>query len=410
MIANALSAAFNDDELIARVRHDLDARKSDLIQKAAEGLIPDETDRQHIFKYLRDGELPRRPESVSDVLRNFVSSALSYATVRRVLAAHIGMNPTFQTIGAALSLEFNESRFDKEASWNLDEMATLAHEVAIKNGLQDSDLGQKTIHSRILGVLVDGSQQLSKVTADGLDDFYSDVKQNLASPEAAWAYVEGFSRNIRQVGPALTADFFKNIGFHVFVKPDFHFLRQFPTLTEVDLNLDPKESFISGWHLAVKLGMPAFVVDHILYQWGRHGQKTKNKIQSRKTPGTPTTVDSISRGHSTRADNSPGPIPSLPLTSEFGRAFESFLKNAQWKEECYKLTVHRQKQLAAVLSKYGGKAIPLSHFDRSLTSDNARRNAEAYPIICALHAGILLRIEDRLELKSGILLGERILP
>ena len=168
-------------------------------------------------------------------------------------------------------------------------MKTLALDVASNHGLTNAMLGEKALHSRILGVLHDGANQLGIALTNGLDAYYADIEQHLTSPESAWKMLERFTADIRQVGAPLAADFMKNIGFHIFVKPDFHFLRQFPQLTGLNASFSPRNAFILGWLLAPTLNLYAFELDHILYQWGRHGEKSE-KVSARKAAASPTSA------------------------------------------------------------------------------------------------------------------------
>ena len=87
-----------------------------------------------------------------------------------------------------------------------------------------------------------------------------------------WALVEDFSKSIKQVGPALMCDFFKEIGFVRYVKVDHHFSKQFPKLVKQkeDCGLSPKRSFILSQEIADAVGMTPFHLDSILYLWGRY--------------------------------------------------------------------------------------------------------------------------------------------
>jgi len=72
-----------------------------------------------------------------------------------------------------------------------------------------------------------------------------------------------------------------------------------------------------------------------------------------------------------------------------------------------KFTVHRQRQLAELLKKYGGRKIPFSHFTREIVDNPAKRNKYAFPIVFAYICGIL-RIEgDGLIKPEKLVLGKR---
>ncbi|HMV59260.1 MAG: hypothetical protein J5X22_23405 [Candidatus Accumulibacter sp.] len=265
----------NTPDTLQRIATVLQHHQTALIQLAVAGRIADTTDRDNILRYFRDKQLPTRPTTIEEVMKNFASSALSYSVVRRSLGTHIGAIPTASSIAKALAAEFSDARFLDDAYWKPSAMKTLALDVAGKRGLTNAMLGEKTLHSRILGVLHDGAQQIAIASKNGLDAYYAAIEQQVSSPEKAWQMLEQFTKNkIRQVGPTLAMDFMKNIGFHMFVKPDVHFLQQLPTLTGLGTKFSPRDSFILGWWLASALKTPAFVLDHTLYQWGRHGGRS----------------------------------------------------------------------------------------------------------------------------------------
>jgi hypothetical protein len=57
--------------------------------------------------------------------------------------------------------------------------------------------------------------------------------------------------------------------FHQYVKPDFHFLREFPQLAGVQRKMKSRDQFIVAWHLSNFLGITAFYLDHLLYELGK---------------------------------------------------------------------------------------------------------------------------------------------
>jgi hypothetical protein len=86
--------------------------------------------------------------------------------------------------------------------------------------------------------------------------------------------------------------------------------------------------------------------------------------------------------------------------------FDKLVQMERWQNECTKLTVHRQRQLAEILNQYGGKKIPFSHFTAEICSrDMSLRNSQAYPAVCAYHCGILRKAEGGLAKPAGLVLG-----
>lgn len=77
------------------------------------------------------------------------------------------------------------------------------------------------------------------------------------------------------------ADYLKSIGFHMFVKPDFHFLNQLPKPSGLNVSFNARESFALGWQVAERraLGNARLYLDHTLYQWGRWGDSSSGQSQ-----------------------------------------------------------------------------------------------------------------------------------
>ncbi|MFC1896860.1 hypothetical protein ACFL0Q_09460, partial [Thermodesulfobacteriota bacterium] len=196
----------------------------------------------------------------------------------------IGEFPTRETIDSALSNALNENALLSESNWHPDQLFHIVENVRQRKGLNDSDLGQNQMESRILGHLKDGSRYFQVALKDGIDSYVSGIKRHLSTPQEAWRYLLVFSGPIRQFGPTLAADYLKNIGFHQFVKPDYHYLRQFPELMRIPQKLDPKSQFVLGWELSQKLGVTAFYLDHLLYQWGRYGEVLNKQLKRTTQP------------------------------------------------------------------------------------------------------------------------------
>ncbi|HSW40402.1 MAG TPA: hypothetical protein VLL97_13015 [Acidobacteriota bacterium] len=387
-------------KILKRCADELHGFQKKLVQMAENNQILDPTDQNNILLYLRDGRLPGHPRTVAEVIKNFASSASSYSIIRRRLGAHVGAIPTASSIAAALAAEFSDNRFLDDSFWKPAFMKFLALDVARINRLTAEQLGRKTPKSRILGFLHDGAQKMDIALSNGLKAYYKDIEKHLTGPECAWKMLEIFAAGIRQVGPPLCADFMKNIGFHMFVKPDIHFLQQFPKLSGLNKRLSPRDSFCLGWLLASELKINAFVLDHTLYQWGRHGDKGKT-FSARRVKSIRTAVQRdqrTKRFSKVGGDNSNSEHLDYLLNIKF------------WQEEPKTLTVHRQKQLIKILSKYDGESIPITHFTKEHRRSSKLRNEDAYPAVKALMCSILERTADSLRLKKGIVLGEKDFP
>ncbi|NLT67519.1 MAG: hypothetical protein GXX84_13035, partial [Acidobacteria bacterium] len=197
--------------------------------------IRDKADQENILRFLRDKQLPTHPATIEEVMKNFASSACAYHVLRDRLKSHIGAVPIASSIAEALACEFSEERFRNDDYWRPSTIRELALDLAKRDGLTHAMLsGSREADPRILRVLHDGASVIERRSKNGLAQYYSDIESRLTSPKNAWEMLRDFTAKICHMGEGLSADFMKNIGFHVFVKPDFHFLRQLPELAGVD--------------------------------------------------------------------------------------------------------------------------------------------------------------------------------
>jgi hypothetical protein len=293
--------SFSGEDLDA-IRNELE-RLCNILVKYAEDRSRqiDETDRQHILLYLRDKKLPEYPNTIPQLMTIFASSALSYHINRDYLTSVLGSIPKPETIGYALNKLFGEFAFEKEDCWCPETLNATVDMVCAKRGWGNNDLGNRKPESSILGILKDGALWFADALANGLEPYFLSVNKHLTSPEEAWDYLCSFSYPIRNFGPSLAADYLKNAGFHQFVKPDIHLLREFPRLVGLPHKMGAREVFIIGWRLSAMLEVPAFYLDHVLYQWGRHGNQSRSQTvpQTRTTAGKTTRTTKI--GHSPEA-------------------------------------------------------------------------------------------------------------
>lgn len=275
MMKGNINSFLQNPDALDILRKELDRRKIILTSLAEDSSKKmDESDREHILKYLRDGYLPERPNNIPCLLKEFASSGSSYSVTRNYLKTFIGKFPGPDNIAEALSQAFREDGFLKDNNWYPASLNALVDSICRKRNWANVNIGTKVPDSRILGLLKDGAGWFEKALVDGLDVYYKRIESRMTSPELAWDYVTEFSSPIRQFGEALASDYLKNIGFHQYVKPDFHFLREFPQLAGLPEKMKSRDQFIVAWHLSKFLGITAFYLDHLLYEWGRYGNNT----------------------------------------------------------------------------------------------------------------------------------------
>ncbi len=325
----------------------------------------DESDREHILKYLRDGYLPEHPKNIPFLMKEFASSGSSYSVTRNYLKTFIGKFPGPENIAEALSQAFGEDGFLEDDNWYPASLNSLVDSICDKRNWANENIGTKVPDSRILGLLKDGAGWFEKELADGLNAYYKRIESRMTSPELAWDYVTEFSSPIRQFGEALASDYLKNIGFHQYVKPDFHFLREFPQLAGLPEKMKSRDQFIVAWHLSKSLGITAFYLDHLLYEWGRYGnsnclfnknmqsvnfifqekdlQKMKEKTDVKPFPGNPQgEVSSKTK--------------DAKQSSDLKEAFESICSNITINTGSMK---KKAEHLRRILQHYNGR-IPLT--------------------------------------------------
>jgi hypothetical protein len=253
---------------IIALRNELERRRQLLIAAAEDlsvTLAP--VERRHILEYLRDGQLPRHPQTTSALLRELVSSALSINQppfrIRSRLKKILGDIPLADTIGHCLATLLHADSLSTDEAWDPVRFQSILVE------LRETQPRSDAFSLHVINTSVDCGSTLELWVANGLEAFYRQVDTGLSKgPEAAWSFMQELSRPIHGVGPVLIADFLKNSGFHRLVKLDQRLEREFPALLNKHKNLDSRRMFIEAWHLADQLGMEPFVLDHLLYQWG----------------------------------------------------------------------------------------------------------------------------------------------
>jgi len=258
------------DELqLPAIRAEMIRRREILVRLAKDPSAPmDKLDRQDIVLYLDQGAIPRRPESVPGLMKAFVKSCLTYSVLRRFCVSLLGEIPTPDTIGECLARVFCCQAFRVEQTWTPEGLRTAAEHIQAQ---AEYDLDSKIPRPRITRVLLDGSKEMHRRLARGMAGFYESVDQAVGrGPDVMWSWVLEFSQGIRNVGPALTCDFLKEIGYAQFVKVDHHFTNEFPSLIKANCEqLSSREHFVFSQRLARWIGMTPYHLDRILYEWGR---------------------------------------------------------------------------------------------------------------------------------------------
>jgi len=255
-----------------KIKTEIEYRRSILINLSYDYSIPMmPSERTSIQSLLEKWETPTRPNNAINLIKQFCTSAFSYAPLRKYLTSFIGDIPKRDTIHFALNKAFNNDSFLIDSNWTPKTLRNLALKIQIK---ENYDLSRKQFKPRIISVLLTGTEKLSNELSSGLDIFYNKI-ETITSPCEMWDLAENFSKPITNVGPALICDFFKEIGFVRYVKVDHHFRKEFPQLI-ADYKIcrqNPKMSFILSQKIADQIGITPYHLDSILYLWGRYGKK-----------------------------------------------------------------------------------------------------------------------------------------
>lgn len=256
---------------VNEIRREIERRRKVLIEKANNSaFIMSYVERTRIHSLLENWESPARPADIVTVMKQFCTSAFSYAPLRKYLSTLLGDLPLRDTVQIALYKAFNNTAFLDDSSWTPHALGKLALTIQEK---EKYDLSSKRFNPRIISVLISGSEKMSDELKNGLDSFYSKISSKVPPPEM-WNLVLDFSQTIRNVGPALVCDFFKEMGFVRYVKVDHHFRKEFPELVVGigNCSQNPRESFILSQEIADAIGITPFHLDSILYLWGRYGR------------------------------------------------------------------------------------------------------------------------------------------
>jgi hypothetical protein len=375
----------------------------------------DNTDRKNIQIYLNEFKIPKKPADEPNLSKEFVSSCLSSNQppfrMRNKLKSLIGEIPTRKTISLCLSKLFTESRFINDSNWTFINLHKMSTEMK-----QAESVEYGGMKSAILDILQNGSKIMGEQVAGGLEIFYENLQYEIdKGPENVWKFMEIFTNTIPGVGPGLFSDFLKNIGFVDFVKIDYHFKREFPELIRSEY-LAPKLMFVHTINLCNKLGMTAFHFDHVLYQWGRYKAllSKKNNVTNASTCNADLKMVSKNTGRNEKEFHQNTARTKNVEKSEENfdgeKRFDGLIRsNKKWREECFKLTIHRQNQLGRIFAQYGGNMIPFSHFTSEMTTNMKLRNEFVYPAVCAYICGVLKKFDGGLIHPKGLKWGVKVI-
>ncbi len=256
---------------LASVKNELIRRREILISFAHDPVFKmEKLDRECIVSFFEKWQLPKRPNSIPDLMKTFFTCCFTYAPLRKYLTNIAGGIPTPSMLPGCLSQIYDQKDFLNDEIWYPDKLHKVAMLIQKKEQFK---LKSNQFKPRMIAVILDGTKKMGFKLNSGLDTFYDEVQRiNLSPGDQIWKYVSAFPKNIYNVGPALICDFLKDLGFENFVKVDHHFKNEFPELIGFDncRKLSSKEHFILSLELAKFIKMSPFHLDHLLYQWGRY--------------------------------------------------------------------------------------------------------------------------------------------
>jgi hypothetical protein len=129
-------------------------------------------ERARIQSMLERGESPARPENITKLMRQFLTSAFSYSVLRKYLASLIDDIPMRDTIHLALCKAFNCNAFMVESNWTPEGLYGIALSIQEK---QNYDLSSKQFNPRMISVLLTGSEKLSLELQNGLERYFQQI-------------------------------------------------------------------------------------------------------------------------------------------------------------------------------------------------------------------------------------------
>jgi len=256
------------------LKKELERRKNILIRLAHSNISINmgSFERNRIIELFEKERLPKYPKTVPLLLKHFCVSSFSYAPLRNnFLKPLIGDIPSTENIDRILSLVFEREEFLDTSYWTPENLLGLAENIQSQ---KNYNLYSKEFKQRIISVLLTGMLKMQSELENGLVAFYSKIESIKATDDMIKLSIN-FSKSIRNVGPVLISDFFKNIGFTNYVKIDHHFQKEFNTLVVFytkKKKLNFKESFTLSQIIAKKLNYSPYYIDALLYFWGKYGK------------------------------------------------------------------------------------------------------------------------------------------
>ncbi len=192
---NARFDSYISPDEVKRVHAELMRRRGLLISFAHDRQTPMESlDRECIVTFFEQWELPKKPESIPELMKTFFTCCFTYAPLRKYLASVAGSIPTPKMLPACLSKIYSEKAFLLDQNWS----PLKLHEIAEKIQEREKfDLKSNQFQPRMISVLLDGSLEMQHRLKLGLESLYSELEEiNGKSGHEIWAYVSSFSNNI----------------------------------------------------------------------------------------------------------------------------------------------------------------------------------------------------------------------
>lgn len=264
-----------DEQLLTEIRTELARRQQLLIGLAHSPNSPMEViDREGIINVFEKNLPPKKPTTIPELMKFFLTSCFSYSPLRKYLTRVTGHLPSQLELPSCLNKVYDEAAFLDDRNWFPLELARIAARI---QSSQNFNLDSKQFKPRMIVVMITGGPPMAKRLSNGLEPFYLEVENACENPDKMWNYVTEFSAPIHQVGASLITDFLKDIGFDRFVKIDHHLKNEFPKLLPSSScrELSLKQQFTLAIDLSEKLGITPSKFDNLLYQWGRY----KNYLQ-----------------------------------------------------------------------------------------------------------------------------------
>jgi hypothetical protein len=276
------------------------------IFEEAQSILNEECDRSRKEEFHREFEIVRtrhwpRATDEATILNTLVVQAASYSVVRKHF--RISYPEEIHRFDAHYSSQFFTCALTPSKSYkqwedivlawgkvllaevNRREEATLrrlvdALKVAHKQNWKK--FATKPRHRIVLSL----ATALPKVNSQILNDANAFLSKHdevsLSHPGKAYDLASNFSKGLFGIGPALTCNFFKELGLLHYVKIDVHLADFMNTIAACENVSSEKEQFILSWLLAREAGMEPYYLDKMLYVGGKYAKRRLKKFLEEK--------------------------------------------------------------------------------------------------------------------------------